>query len=109
MSDSKPVAVRLSSDHRHRLESLAAKRGMKPSEYLREVLVAHFNSGNDENMSDAVEAMRDEQQRIREELSRLRRDIALTLETVMVNLIDGDDATILRFIDEHLRGKTPMD
>jgi Arc/MetJ-type ribon-helix-helix transcriptional regulator len=108
-SQTKPISVRFPEVQRQHLERLARIRDVSVSEYVRTVVTAHLDQPDAVGLGDAVEGVHDEVQRLRAEVSNLRRDVALTLETVLVNLTDGDDNEVADFVNRHLRGASNAD
>ena len=112
MAEQKSITTttRLPPEMRARLDDLVAKRGVNVAEYLREVIESHLDDAPDVRLRETVEGLHDELRRLREQTARLRRDVALSLEAILLNLVDDEDKDqVVAYVQKHLRDRPPDD
>ena len=96
----KPVSVRFSEDQHDRLTRIANHLGVSVSEYLRDIVAAHLEAPDTVAVGQAVQDAHEDIQALRGDVDRLRERIALSVETILVNLTDGDEHDIADLVRE---------
>lgn len=90
------VSFRVDARAFKRLEAAADDLAMSPGAYARKLVM--------DAMEDHVRAqMLDEMAQTREAVNGLRNDLASTLEMVLLNLTDADEAHVQEWVTENLR------
>jgi len=96
----KTVSVRFSQDHNDRLTRLADHLGVSVSEYLRDVVAAHLEAPDTVGLGQAVQDAHEDIRALRGDVDGLRERLALAVETILVNLTDGDEHDIADLVHE---------
>jgi hypothetical protein len=93
------VSFRVDSSHLKDLEKGAVELGISLHEYARILTYQALDQELQEKLLDG-------QERTEKRLDALREDIALTLETVLLNVVKGTSKEQLQsWVDENLRGR----